>query len=297
MTAAFGASKSSPPLYTAGTAFLPIPAKNPVVGVDTGDQRIRESVDFYSTVLQSTAILEKVGSKKYPSRTFQTDELLATIYDVKGLTRERIDRKVHGRLKNMMEVKVKDKPKMIRLRITTIDPVLAAALANSFVEELITYIASIKLGRIRESIVFARNRVEEVEQKLQAAENALSTFRKRNRKISSPELKLEEDRLQRAVKVEEGLFLTLKKKLEILKIEEKQEMPTIKVIERATPPLSRNGPGTKTNVILAGFIAFVLVSLLAFLLESVSGIDTTQKSYREFQGHMRELLPSFLWPK
>jgi uncharacterized protein involved in exopolysaccharide biosynthesis len=228
---------------------------------------------------------------------YETDELLKRLYDVKGITEERIDAKVRRRLKNMVQVRVKDKPKMIRLRITSIDPLLSAALANSFVEELISYMASIKLGRIRESIVFGRNRLEEVRNKLEMAENALSTFRKRNRKMSSPELKLQEGRLQRAVKVQEELFLTIKKKLEILEIEEKQEMPTIRVLERATPPLRRTGAGVRTNVVLAGFIAFVLVSLLAFLLESLSRIDATQQSYQEFQGHIREILPSFLRPK
>lgn len=57
---------------------------------------------------------------------------------------------------------------------------------------------------------------------LSKAENAVAMFNSRNRKISTPDLQSEKDRLLRTVKVQEEVFITLTKQLELAKFKSKR---------------------------------------------------------------------------
>jgi uncharacterized protein involved in exopolysaccharide biosynthesis len=109
--------------------------------------------------------------------------------------------------------------------------------------------------------------MSEVEDSLAYSENALKTFRERNRVTSSPELVLEESRLVRAVTVNEQLFLTLKSQYEIARIDQMRSLPDILVLERAAPPPLRASPQRARTVVLGALLSTLVALVVVVVLE------------------------------
>jgi len=129
---------------------------------------------------------------------------------------------------------------------------------------------------------------------LKKAEAELADFtarNNRNKKIVTPELEL--DRFKRSVKVQEEVYITLKKQLELAKIEEQERKPAIEIIERAAVPLSRSRLRTKMNVILAGFVSFCLFVGLAFVLEWMGKINPSEERTKEFLKYIGDIRNDF----
>jgi len=72
---------------------------------------------------------------------------------------------------------------------------------------------------------------------LQGAENALADFHRFNRPIATPDLRVGEERLTRALAVQEEVFVTLTKQLELARIQEQEDQVSVQVIEPAVAPL------------------------------------------------------------
>ena len=114
------------------------------------------------------------------------------------------------------------------------------------------------------------------------AEVKLANFTARNKKIVTPDLEIERDRLKRNLKVQEEVHITLKKQFELAKIEEQEKKPVIEILEKAAVPLYKSSPKTRRNVILSGIISLAFFIGLAVILEYVSRINPKDEKYREF---------------
>jgi len=134
--------------------------------------------------------------------------------------------------------------------------------------------------------MFIENQVDENRKLLKKAETELADFTAKNKKIVTPDLEIELDRLKRNVKVQEEVYVMLKKQLELAKIEEQEKKPVIEIIENANVPLYKSSPRTKRNVILAGFVSIFLFIGLAFVLEYISKMNPKDEGYREFFKHL-----------
>ena len=78
---------------------------------------------------------------------------------------------------------------------------------------------------------------------LDVAEENLRGFRERNLRIgNAPRLLLEEGRLNRAVREQEEVYLTLRRQYELAKIEERRDVPVINVLDAAVVPSFRISP-------------------------------------------------------
>jgi len=106
-------------------------------------------------------------------------------------------------------------------------------------------------------------------------------------------VEVERDRLKRAVTVQEEVYITLKKQLELAKIEEQEKKPAIEVLQRAEAPLRRSGPSARKNVMLAGFVSLVLFVGLAFVLEYVSKMKREEERNREFFKYLGDIKEDF----
>jgi len=114
----------------------------------------------------------------------------------------------------------------------------------------------------------------------------LTDFLTQNRKIATPILEVQLDRLKRAVKTREEVCVTLERQLDLAKIEEKQKKPYIDVIDTATVPFAKIGPRSIKNIVLALFLGGFFFCGLASVLEWVKKINLTEGHNREFLGHI-----------
>jgi uncharacterized protein involved in exopolysaccharide biosynthesis len=194
---------------------------------------------------------------------------------------------------------------IFNLKVDWDDPQMAADIANAFTDELISNDRRIKSSTARTKREFIERQITDNEKRLKEAEDRLRDFKMRNIPLYqaealgpagaarlmgvSPELQLEKDRREREVKLESDLYVTLKKEHELAKIAENNEASTLAVIERASPPLQRIKPSTRTNVMLAAVVGLMLGIGLAFVLEYVAKSDTESPDTREFLGHLASL--------
>ena len=115
---------------------------------------------------------------------------------------------------------------------------------------------------------------------LEKAEGDLKVLREKNKRIEkSPDLQLEQGRLVREVRVQEEVYLTLKKELEIVKIEEVKSLPTIRVLDEAVAPIIKSKPNRKLIMVVARFLALLLGVAVAFGKEYSSAPVARAGSY------------------
>jgi uncharacterized protein involved in exopolysaccharide biosynthesis len=84
---------------------------------------------------------------------------------------------------------------------------------------------------------------------------------------SIPRLRGEYEELYSHVQVNESLYQTLLTHLEQAKLQEKEDLPTITVLDHATPPERKSGPRRAVIVLAAFFFSLVLAILIASWLE------------------------------
>ena len=111
-----------------------------------------------------------------------------------------------------------------------------------------------KSETVSEKNTFIENRIASVEGDLEASEQTLKDFMESNRQISSPALQLEQERLERDVEVQKGIYLTLKQQLELAKIEEVQQTSVVQVLDRPTVAYK---PSNK-KLVLSVILSFIL---------------------------------------
>ena len=102
---------------------------------------------------------------------------------------------------------------------------------------------------------------------LRQSENILAEFRNVNPlNQDTPMQQLNRLRLIRDVDVNQEVYITIKKQLELAKIEESKERLFINVLDRATPPIYKEYP--KRFLIIISFTVINLFISMIFLLVS-----------------------------
>jgi len=197
--------------------------------------------DMYAGILQSRTVADALVDK------FD----LTKVYKVSSRTKAR------GYLWRKTNVKVSEDG-ILYVTVVDRDRDRAAAMANAFVEELDSQNKRLSTGQATSKRVFLENRLKEVEQKLSQIDSILSS----------------------EAKVQEMLYELLAREYEVAKIEEAKSMPTVQVLDPASPPETRRARGTIRKAGLAGIVALVGAIFVAFCREYV-------RAYRQ-----RELLGS-----
>jgi uncharacterized protein involved in exopolysaccharide biosynthesis len=293
-------SKRMPPVFTASAKFLP--SKNPdmisrmgtLVGggkVETFEDNVTS--EYYTELLKSSPFLERIAGKKFLSRKFGGEVDLISYYKIKEGNETLRLVKATGAISGSLKVSIDRNTKVITLSYSTNEPELSAAIVNAFVDELIIYNQDIRDTKAKQNRIFIEKQLDENQKLLKKAEDELTIFTSRNKKIVTPELEVELDRLKRNVKMQEEVYITLKKQLELAKIEEQERKPSIEIIEKAAAPLYKSSPKTRRNVILAAFLSFVLFAGVAFVLEYLGKMNPADERNRLFLKYLNDIKNDF----
>jgi len=186
--------------------------------------------DMYAGILQSRTVADALVDK------FD----LTKVYKVSSRTKAR------GYLRRKTNVKVSEDG-ILYVTVVDWDRDRVAAMANAFVEELDRQNKRLSTGQATSKRVFLENRLKEAEQKLSQIDNILLS----------------------EAKVQEMLYELLVREYEIAKIEEAKSMPTIQVLDPASPPEIRRARGTIRKAGLAGIVALVGMICVAFCREYI----------------------------
>jgi uncharacterized protein involved in exopolysaccharide biosynthesis len=163
------------------------------------------------------------------------------------------------------------------LKVSTSEPAFSKELAETVLLELQALNKFFKSQSVSEKINFIENRISSVKNDLTYSEQGLKIFNEKNRQISSPSLELEQERLNRDVEVQRGIYLTLKQQLELAKIEEVQETSVVQVLDKPSKPLYPSNKNIKLSVFLSGILGLGFGILFGFLRSYTNNISDIQE--------------------
>ncbi len=183
---------------------------------------------------------------------------------------------------------------LMTINVTAGEPGLAAALADSFLRHLTERVRTIRTDKARQNVEFVEQRFEEAKAELRAAEQRLAQFTDRNQRITSAQLRTEQERLQRQVRFASDLYSELQTQLTQARIELQRSTPVITTVEQPVPPMERSAPKRTLivllSLILGGFLGIGAAFVAAFF-------DSTEEDAEEQEklAEIRERLVPERW--
>lgn len=264
------------------------------MGRQQGYQQADLATQYYQELINSFPFLEKIVLKKYPFDSPGKEIDLIEYLRIQGTDEaDKINKAVTALRKKLTVNLPRATGSGASVRTMTIsttadNPAMAAAIPNAILDELIVYNQTVRVSRTSENRVFIENQLKETQALLKTAEDAYSSFQRKNIK-GGPELEVERDRLKRNVTVQTEVYIQLRKQLELAKIEEQEKRPTIEVLERAIPPRRKFKPAVMKGVIMAGFLGLFAFCGLAFVLEMVKKVDKEDENTKEFLRNIEDI--------
>jgi uncharacterized protein involved in exopolysaccharide biosynthesis len=228
---------------------------------------------LYPEIVESRTFAAKLLQKEFYTETFkQRLPLIAILSYGMGTPAVGMDTLImqtSAIIPSMVKFK-KELPFLI-LNVTTNEPKFSKDLAIVILEELDKLQREFKSQKVIEKKDFIKQQIDITQSELEKLEEQLKDFRETNRRIdTSPSLLLIHDRMQRAVEIQQGIFLTLKQQLELAKIEEVQKSSFVQVLDSPSLPLRISNPPKLSSYILGGFAGLFLSLCIIFVIEYFS---------------------------
>jgi len=252
------------------------------VNMPTGASADLSSPSLYPELLRSRTFAEKILDKEfYLDKYGKKLSLLAILThgnEAPNISQDRLISSAVNKLNDEILAFDQDpKSTFSVIKITAEDPVFAKELADVVLAELESLNRYFKSVTVNEKNTFIENRIASVEGDLETSEQALKDFNERNRQISSPALQLEQERLERNVEVQKGIYLTLKQQLELAKIEEVQETSVVQVLDRPTVAFNPYNKNLVLSVILSFILGGGLGVMIGFIRSYVDNNDIDER--------------------
>lgn len=259
------------------------------------------SPELYAALISSPVVLNAIAAGSYPVDTLPASSPVP-LDELFGIDKDDPRRRhelVVEELQENIGASVDRRTNVISLRVTTRWPTVSRRIAERVLEELNTFNLEKRQSQAKAERIFAEERVVEARAKLAAAEDAARDFAVRNRVVAeSPSLRLEEERLDRAVSLRQQLLSSLEQSLESARLREVQDTPVITVFMQ---PAVRSVPDPRGRVkwtILGGILGLLLggivVPLRSFIRSSRSASSSEAARFRSaLDETKRQLLGPF----
>jgi uncharacterized protein involved in exopolysaccharide biosynthesis len=269
-----------PSAYTSTASFVPesspgvqLPAGLAGVasqfGVTLGGEASR-SPAFYASLLRSREIIGSLLTANVPRGSGSQDSI--TVFELYRITGSSPAHKLDEGIKafqNHLDVAVDQRTNVVRVRVEAPTPIAARDVLKLLLDRLAVFNVTTRQSSAGERRRFIEGRVTNAEQQLGVAEQALRTFYDRNRQWQrSPQLRFEEQRLNRQVNVQQELYLTLRREYETARIEEVNNTPVLTIIDQPSIPGLRSRPRRTITVLLVTLIVGIITIVLALLWQS-----------------------------
>ena len=269
--ATLGVNFLIPPTFKADAVILPETEKTnlgsvsslaglaSIAGVNLGGGDIAR---LYPVIMTSESVLTAVIERKYLTERFKDSVNLIQYLEVdEGSPQKNLDAALRT-LKGLLSVTMDSRTSVVSASVEMREPQLAADVMNAILHELDIFLREKRMSNATEQRIWIESRLVQVNAELRAAEEALKSFREKNRKVTdSPELMLQQDRLLREVQVKGSIDLELRKQAEIAKIDEIKQVPTINVLDASREPVRKEHPKRATNAVIAFLASFGCLSM------------------------------------
>tara|TARA_Y100000768_G_scaffold521_1_gene373 strand:+ start:7748 stop:9199 length:1452 start_codon:yes stop_codon:yes gene_type:complete len=254
------------------------------VNVPTESSVDLSSPSLYPELLSSRTFAEKLLNKNFFLEKYNVNlSLLRILNDGDEISNQNkeilISRAINNLNSNYLGYEQDPKSAFSIIKVIAPEPKFAKELADVVLHELELLNRFFKSQKVTEKISFIENRILSVEKELEFSEKSLKTFKEKNRQVLSPALLLEQERFERQVEVQKGIYLTLKQQYELSKIEEIQEASVIQILDYPQTPLFPSNKNLKFNVILAIIVGILFGAIIGIFRSyaNTSDIDERKK--------------------
>ena len=273
-----------PPTYTSRSSFTPQSRQAPSrlteiaaqsgLGLPAGEAS--HSPQFYADLLRSRYVLSAVVETKFTVRSDSepVTRTLMDVYQVSGATDIRRERAIR-RLQRAVAADLFRRTGVVTLAVSA----PTASLARDINQRMLDLVNEFNTERRQLSASaerrFIETRLEDVQDGLRTAENALQRFFEENRNFeNSPVLTFEQERLAREVDRQQGLYTSLSQAYEDAKINEVRDTPLITMFERPDVAVWPDERGMLRKGLLALIVGAGFGILVAFGVEFTRGMES-----------------------
>ncbi|MCL2208312.1 MAG: Wzz/FepE/Etk N-terminal domain-containing protein [Fibromonadales bacterium] len=141
------------------------------------------------------------------------------------------------------------------------DPQVTLDVNNFIFKQLNDILLNKMHFKASENRKFTEERLADVKLNLKESEEALRSYRMKNKLRMDPTEQLEDSRLQREVLTNQEIMIQLQKQHELAKIEEARDMPVLDILDEPMKPIDKSKP-KKKMIVMAGFAAAVFCAIL-----------------------------------
>lgn len=278
------------PVYHAEASLLPenareasslqsmILAAGGIPGISLGPSSSNSRL--YKPILLSRTVLLKIIYNDYLIKNMKSGRSFFDLFDISGNDSNELLENALLFLRNKIEIDNEINTGMTIISIETFNPELSSMIINALVYELDAFLKHIGRKKAEESKNFIIGRLDETKGLLSASEESLKKFREDNKRIEkSPQLNLEQGRLMREVRIQEEVYLTLKKELEITKIEEVKNLKVVNTLDVAVPSVFKSNP-KRLRILVFGIIISLSVSTITVFLKNYFVNVLSDNKYR-----------------
>jgi uncharacterized protein involved in exopolysaccharide biosynthesis len=239
-------------------------------GVPVGGADANESPNFYADLVKSRAILATIvdSGVVVPPGTRPVDiaEALRIKTTIPALRRDMAMKK----LADNVTVSTNVKTGVVTMSVSSGSAALSSSISTRLLDLLNRFNQDTRRGQASAERKFTEDRLALVKKDLRAAEDAEQNFLQVNRVVEASQLKFQQDRLDREVRMQQELYSNLAKAYEQAKIDEVRDTPVITVVEKPEPAARPDSRGIATKGIASLVVGFLLGGVLAFILEGFS---------------------------
>ena len=257
------------------------------------------SPTFFPELLKSRVFAEKVLEKTFYSKKYEKElSLLSILNNGKEIKEDEKEIVVAGSIGSLLEMIKFEKDTKSAFSILTVsgpEPIFTKQLADVILLELEQLNRYYKSKTVNEKISFINNRINSVSIELDFSERSLKNFNEKNRQISSPSLLLEQERLNREVEIQKGIFVTLKQQLELAKIEEIQRSSIVQILDNPQIPLGPKNNKLFFKVFLSGVFGLGFGIFFGFIRLYLNNKDINErKKLRRVKSFINKKSKDFL---
>jgi len=218
---------------------------------------------LYPTILSSRYILRRLARSNLISSDGETS--LTEYLGAKNLDdAEKV-------LKKIIRVELDRKTMLIRIKVTTKDPILSACIANRLVELLRDFNNTKSSKLAKSELQYLKKKLNETKEELYLAENKLMEYEKRHidyATTTDPVVIMEHNKLKRELELKENSFIDILKEIELKEIEIKRTSPVVNVLDSARAPTIKSAPRRKLIAIIGAFLT-VFISMSYCILKEI----------------------------
>jgi uncharacterized protein involved in exopolysaccharide biosynthesis len=270
-----------PPEYAATASFIPegvTPNRSGLaslagqfgLSLPAGD--VSRSPDFYVQLIRSRERLIPIVRNRFTVQEMRGKVVpFLDLFEIGGASAKiREDRGVES-LMSMITPSAVRTTGVVQLSVSTRWPSVSLAIATALLDGVNDFNRQTRQTQAAAERKFVEEQLGLSRAELRSAEERLKDFRRNNRQIaSSPELTLEDERLQREVIFQQQVVTTLMQSYEEARIREVRDTPTITVVEA---PSVRPVPEPRKRIqrgllgLLTGAIIGVIIALGSEILD------------------------------